>query len=682
MFLTLALTLLAAADPHFGSCAWVRAENDGAGAGFVVDAEKRLLVTCRHVVADRKTVDVLFPWRRDCELVTDRREYLRNRADLKKLGLLVTGTVRKTSDEFDLALVELDSLPPGTAAGTLSTRVPQPGEQLSVVGHRLDLDTVWNVTRGPLRAAGPLTEGYFWRGKKLALGANALIAQFPTEEGDSGGPVFDSRGEVVGVDCALRRGCPLAAVVISAPDIRAFLGTKAEPAKKPEPHPIAEALARAAVWVRPTATDVQLAGVLIEPNLVLASARGLAAGNAVGIALPVRDAERRVGEREVYRDPLGLHLRGAWRGGTVLATDPARDLALIRLEATSPEMQPLKLAEGVPAAGDALHALSHPTGLEFAWVYSSGSVRQRGKVAFDVGEKAPRVDALVCQLPAQTGSPGGPIVSAKGELVGVLSSREGAQQVGYAATTDEIRHFLDVARRDRPPTTLPGLLKRLEAIPATQTAALANALAKRAEQHRIAGRFDEAKRDCDAAVWLDPGCAAARLCRARMLEPEQALAELDAAVERGAFNRDILARRAALALGLKEFRKARGDAERVLDVFPADLETRELLARAHLGLGDDAKAATALGETVRAEPGRLKSVAGSVLAHAEALEQKFPGAPGIVADWFTTALTGMQKGTRDPDTRAALAELLKTATATKDDAARLKLLRTWVQNVR
>ena len=32
-----------------------------AGDGFVVDAEKRLLVTCRHVVADRTKVDVIFP---------------------------------------------------------------------------------------------------------------------------------------------------------------------------------------------------------------------------------------------------------------------------------------------------------------------------------------------------------------------------------------------------------------------------------------------------------------------------------------------------------------------------------------------------------------------------------------------------------------------------------------------
>ena len=65
----------------------MRAENDGAGSGFVVDAKKRLLVTCRHVVADRKKVDVIFPWVRGGELVTDRAAYLGNRVQLRELGL-------------------------------------------------------------------------------------------------------------------------------------------------------------------------------------------------------------------------------------------------------------------------------------------------------------------------------------------------------------------------------------------------------------------------------------------------------------------------------------------------------------------------------------------------------------------------------------------------------------------
>ena len=676
----LALALALAAPPverPFASCAWVRAEDDGAGGGFVVSVEKRLLVTCRHVVGGRKTLDVFFPWYRDGELVTDRAEYLRGRAALRAQGLLVVGTVLKTSDELDLALIELDSLPAGTTAVAFA-RPPRPGDPLRVVGHRTDLDTLWNVTAGPLRASGALADGYDWRGKKLARGARVHIGQLPTEEGDSGGPVFDARGELVGVDSALRRACPLAAVVIAADEVRRFAGLDGVPAKKPEPPPIAEALTRATVWVKPTATAVHLAGVLIEPDLVLTGARHLAVAERVGVALPLHAGDRWVSERGTYRDPLALHLQGAWRAGTVLARDPARDLALVRLDSPSDRMKPLALAANVPRAGDALHTLNHPGGLEFAWVYAAGSVRQRGKVALDSGEAAPRVDTLVCQLPAQAGSPGGPLANARGELVGVVASREGAQQVGYAATVDEIRAFLDVALRDRPARALTGLRARIEAIPNHQAALLAGALARRAEEHRAAGRRADAKQDCDTALSLAPGCAAARLCRARMLAPEAAHAELDAAVEQGLFDRDVLVSRAALATAAKDYRKARGDLARVLDVIPHDAEAREGLARAHLGMGDDAKAAAALGDAVRADATRMKSAAVVMRTHADALRQKYPNAPGIAADWLAAALAAVGKGTRDPTAKGAIAGLLKRAGVATDTAARLEVLRTGV----
>ena len=681
MLLALALLIAAPAEVPFASCAWVRAENDGAGGGFVVDAGERLLVTCRHVVADRKTVDVFFPWVCDGSLVADRREYLGNRPTLRDRGLLVTGTVLKTSDELDLALVRLDSLPPGTKAVTFAACVPQPGEPLRVVGHRLDLDTVWNVTTGPLRATGKLADGYFWRGKKLAANADALIGQLPIEEGDSGGPVFDARGDVVGMACALRRACPLAAVAISAAEIRRFANAADVPAKPPEPQSIADSLIRATVWIKPTATDISLGGVLIEDDLVLTCARGLSANERVGVALPLRDGEKWVSERGAYRDPLALHLGGAWRSGTVLARDPARDLALIRLDSGSGQMKPVALAALVPNAGDALHAMSHPGGLEFAWVYAGGSVRQRGKVALDVGEKVPLVAVLVCQLPAQAGSPGGPVLNAKGELVGVLSAREGAQLVGYAATADEIRAFLDVARRDRPARTLAGLVARLEALPQLFASAAARGFAGRAEAHRKAGRFAEAKRNCDSAVSLDPGCGAARLCRARMLPSDEAMTELDAAIEQGSFHRDALVLRAELAARAKDWRKARGDLERVLAVFPADAGARQRLAGVYLGLGDDAKAVAAIGDTLRADSARLPSVAAELLAQADALEQKFPDLPSVAADWLAKAVAAAEKGTPDAKAKAALAEVRKAATDAKTDADRLRTLRAGVKGL-
>jgi S1-C subfamily serine protease len=680
--LLLPLLLAAQMFSPFLGCAWVRAENAAAGSGFIIDTDKRLLITCRHIVADRKKVDVFFPWIRAGELVTHRRDYLGNRQELRDRGLLVTGRVLKTSDELDLALVQLESLPPGTRAVKLAALRQQPGEPLRVVGHRIDLDTVWNVTTGTLRAVGKLTEGYFWRGKKLAENADVLIGQLPIEEGDSGGPVFNAKGEVVGMACALRRQSSLAAVVISAHEIRLFGGASDVSGKSEETRAVVSALHGATVWVKPTATNIHIAGVLIENDLLLTCARGLILGERVGIAFPLGDADGWESNRTAYRDPLTLHLRGAWRTGTVLARDTSRDLALIRLDSTSAQMKPVSLATNIPKVGDALHAMSHPGGLEFAWVYANGSVRQRGKIALDVGEKAPRVSVLVCQLPAQTGSPGGPILNARGELVGVLSAREGAQLVGYAATTDEIRAFLDLALRDRPAKTLPALIARLESVPEFFTSATARAFAARAESHRAAGRIAEAKRDCASAIWFDSGCAAARLCSARMLPPDEAMSELDTAIEKGRFLRDTLVLRAELAARAKDWRKARGDLERVLDVFPADADARQRFASVLLGLGEDAKAAVAIADTLRADSKRLPLVAVDLLVQADTLEQKFPDLPSVAADWLTHALIAAAKVVSDAKAKSTLAAILKASRAAKDDAERLRVLRAGVRGLK
>jgi S1-C subfamily serine protease len=662
------------------SCAWVRAENDGAGTGFVLDTGKRLVLTCRHVVADRTKVDLVFPWRREGVLVTDRAEYLRNRLVLREAGLLVSGKVLKTSDELDLALVEAESLPRDARAVRLSPAVPNCGDpncgdQLTVIGNRLDLETLWNVTTGPLRASGRLADGYFWRGKKLAANARVLIGQLPTEEGDSGGPVFDEQGRLVGMASALRRQCPGAAIAISSAEVLDFTGrTPDRSDEKPaRPGAVSEALVRSTVWIRPGATDIHLAGVLIDPHLVLTVGKGLAAGNKVGIAFPIRQGDHWVGERSAYRDPIGLARSGRWRSGVVLARDPDRDLALIRLDSPVADMTPVRLATISPEPGERVQAISHPSGLEFAWAHAGGIVRQRGKLSLGTGEHARRIEVLLCQLPAQAGSPGGPVLNDRGELVGILAARESTQQVGYAVAGGEIAAFLDEARTDRPAEGLFALLGRIEAYPKCVAAGLGRALAGRAEEHRLAGRLEAAHRDCSEALSLDAGCSAAYLCLAR-LAAGHGMEWLDAAIEKGPYDRGILLLRAELAGQARDFRKARGDLERVLDVDPLDAAARQLLVGVLLELNEDARACSAVGDTLRADPGLWPAMARDLLAQADTLGKKFPDAPSIAAGWLVQSLRAAAR-VLEPAKRKPLEELLELAGRTRDDGERLKLLR-------
>jgi len=661
-----ALVLAAVMQPvPLPACAWVRAEGETAGAGVVVDAHKRWLVTARHVVADHKAVDVFFPWVEDGVLVTDRAAYLRARQRLRERGLLVTGTVVRTSDAADLALVELPTLPPGTPAVTLAAA--RVGEPLRVVGHRLDLDTLWNQTRGPARQLGALADGYTWRGRTLAAGADVVLGQLPIEEGDSGGPAFDARARCVGIAAALRRQAPDAAVVVSSDEIRRFLSAGFD-APQPDQSNAAESLQRAAVWVRPTATERFAAGVLIDRDhgLVLTSAKGLAVGDRVGLAFALPRGAGVVGERAPYRDPVGLHLKGAWRAAAVLARDSDRDLALLRVESVPASARALKLASAAPAVGEAVHTVSHPGGVEFAFVYAAGIVRQRGRVALVDGEKAPRVGTLVLQLPTQAGSPGGPVVNDRGELVSVLAAREGAQSIGYAADPAEVAAFLDAADITRLPLTLPGLAARLEAVPGRIAERIAVGLAGQ-------GKIDD-------ALAFDPACPEAHLKQAtrlfeRGLAAREARDFLDPALATGRFHAPALRLRAEWSAKANDWRAARGDLERLLDANPADTAARRQLARVLLELGKDADATSAVRDTVRADAGQLAGVLVDLTEQADRLEKKFPGAPGVPAGWLTRGLTAARDALPAGPRRDALADALRRAGGVPTDAARLAILR-------
>ncbi|MCU0703832.1 MAG: serine protease [Fimbriiglobus sp.] len=437
MFPLVALSLITPSPVSVSlpAVAYLRADPEGIGTGVVIDCEKRWLVTCRHVVGDRKSAEVFFPQFRDGQPVTDRDEYLSHRDRLRRSGLLVKGRVLRTSDELDLALLELDTLPPGIPAVPVADSMVSAGSRVVAVGHREDLPTLWNVSPGVVRQTGKLADGYDWQGTLLAKDAPAVLLQLPVEPGDSGGPVLNARGELVAVVSGMRRAATPAAIGIRADAVRAFLLRRvADPLRELDPHPHSERAGHpgAVVWVRPTATDIRTAGVVIDSRrrLVLTSAVGVGPLDRVGVAFPLIKNGKVVGERDIYRDPVSIHLAKCWHVGTVLHRDAARDLAILQLDSLPEGTLAVSLADADPVVGDAVTSVSHPTGTEYAFAVGTGSVKQFGR--FDLCRNGRKVPAVVFQLPAQSTASGGPIFDAAGELVGVLSAKEAPLLTGYA----------------------------------------------------------------------------------------------------------------------------------------------------------------------------------------------------------------------------------------------------------
>jgi S1-C subfamily serine protease/Tfp pilus assembly protein PilF len=587
---SLALVLIAvASDPVYSPAVrgtvWIRAGDKAVGTGWVVDGERRWVVTARHVLADREQAEVFFPEYRDGRLIADREHYLSNRADLQKRKQLATGKLLLKDDSADLALLALDHLPANTPALSLSLLPALPGHACSTVGHRHDSDLLWSRTTGSVRQTGRLSEGYFWAGTRIGAKAPVLFLQAPIELGDSGAAVLDDRGRVIGVLSAMSNRTPGLAIAIDVSQVKKLL-TEARQDERAitleravERRPDVAALMAATVWVNPRSTAGRAAGVLIEHGLILTSAAAVGTEGVVDVVSPKWEWARLVAEASEYRDLFALRYadhRHCARG-VVLARDLDRDLAIIRLEEGLEIGQAIRIGQGV-RPGDRIAAISHPIGEELMWLYESGTVRSVGDVLLRRDGEGKKVEASLLQLPHQSSSSGGAVVNERGELVGILSSREGArQELAYAAASAEIRRFLESTRPMWRPETSAEIgqqAKYLAKLGLFQVGGLALNESSSADEvaieafcvnRRLQGGFDyhtsqliygvldhkpppeaqsllaeaslnvgdekRAKELLQAALKANPKLAPALLTRARLGKGKEAMADVEAALE-------------------------------------------------------------------------------------------------------------------------------------------------------
>lgn len=140
----------------------------GSGSGFFI--EGGYIVTNNHVVEDAKSLNIVLP---------DGRE--------------LSGTVVGTDPRTDLAVVKVDGtgLPRGLAWGD-SDRA-RPGDNVFAIGAPFGLANT--VTAGIVSA----------RGRDIRSGQydDYIQVDAPINQGNSGGPLFDQSGAVIGVNSAI-----------------------------------------------------------------------------------------------------------------------------------------------------------------------------------------------------------------------------------------------------------------------------------------------------------------------------------------------------------------------------------------------------------------------------------------------------------------------------------------------
>lgn len=139
----------------------VTIEGDGTyGAGVLIDPPRGLVLTCLHVVTDMKQPRVSF-------------------SD----GAAFAATVVDTDKSLDVALLRVAPQRRSTPA---VGEPDGPGEEIFAVGCPRHL--AFTLSRGIVSFVGRVVDGVRW-----------LQTDLPMNEGNSGGPVINARGELLGL---------------------------------------------------------------------------------------------------------------------------------------------------------------------------------------------------------------------------------------------------------------------------------------------------------------------------------------------------------------------------------------------------------------------------------------------------------------------------------------------------
>jgi S1-C subfamily serine protease len=194
----------------------------GMGSGSLIDLDKKLVLTNYHVVDEEKTVFVQFPIFVKGNMITDKKQYLGN----IPAGKAIKGTVLYRDKTRDLALVELATVPAGTSALPLAKTSPNRNQTVWNIGSPGDVEQVFSVTRGEVRAVAVEEHLIGGGGEVLKLKCKVITATNPINAGDSGGPLVNKKGEQVGVTESSNTRASLVNIFVDVTEVRALLQEK------------------------------------------------------------------------------------------------------------------------------------------------------------------------------------------------------------------------------------------------------------------------------------------------------------------------------------------------------------------------------------------------------------------------------------------------------------------------
>ncbi len=172
------------------STAFVSTE-DGIGSGVLIDSQNKLLVTAYHVISDNNNIRVGFPiYDADGNTVASYDDYFKNTR-------LISAEVLRTEEAKDLAILRLATLPDTAREIKLSKNQARPGQTVFTLGNPGASQALWVFSSGSVRQNLEDFQIAYDNGQTVIC--KIVQTQNPTNPGDSGGPLLNRQGELVGI---------------------------------------------------------------------------------------------------------------------------------------------------------------------------------------------------------------------------------------------------------------------------------------------------------------------------------------------------------------------------------------------------------------------------------------------------------------------------------------------------
>jgi HEAT repeat protein len=184
------------------SSTWIiNAERDGSmsmGSGTLIDKKSRLVLTNYHVVMNHADLVAFFPvFASDGKLVRERNSYL-DKVIKKDVDIIHAHVVRSDRGR-DLSIIQLDRLPDGVDPLPVAQESVSDGDEVYSIGNPGAQYTgaLWVLATGKVRAM--YRKKFQPGGYPSIIDCKVLETDSPTNPGDSGGPMVNGNGELVGV---------------------------------------------------------------------------------------------------------------------------------------------------------------------------------------------------------------------------------------------------------------------------------------------------------------------------------------------------------------------------------------------------------------------------------------------------------------------------------------------------